>query len=105
MIPLLSKLLVIYFRDERIIYQCVSSLAVLSFTLEGQTYLKNTEGIMVQLQKVLAQYEDNDDIANLTTIALTKLGCTVLSFVCFIIVSFFSRKDEQDAHSVLGRNI
>lgn len=76
-IPLLDKLMMIYLRDERIIYQCVSSLAVLSFTLEGRTYLKNTVDIIDHLQRILAFYEDNDDIANLTTITLTNLGCAV----------------------------
>lgn len=76
-VPLLDKLMMIYLHNDRIIYQCVSCLAVLSFTIEGQTYLKNTDGIMDHLQQILAFYEENDDIANLTTITLTKLGCVV----------------------------
>lgn len=76
--------MMLYKRDERIIYQCVSSLAVLSFTLEGRTYLKNTEGIIDHLQNVLACNEENNNIANLATITLTKLGCAVLKcIVCF----------------------
>lgn len=84
MIQLLDKLMMLYLQDERIIYQCVSSLAVLSFTLEGRTYLKNTEGIIDHLQNVLACNEENNDIVNLATITLTKLGCAVSKFiVCF----------------------
>lgn len=77
-ITLLDKLMMIYLRDDRIIYQCLSSLAVLSYTTEGLTYMKNMNGIMDHLQQILALYEESDDLASLATIILTKLGFAVL---------------------------
>lgn len=74
---LLDKLLVIFQKDKGIAYQCVTSLAVLSYTAEGLTYLKNTADLIEHLQSVLTMRTNLPQTVELATIILKRLGCAI----------------------------
>ena len=77
LVQLIDKLLVIFPKDKRIIYQCVTSLAVLSFTAEGMVYLKNSMLLIDHLQATVATLTNLPQTVELATIVLKKLGCFI----------------------------
>ncbi|OAO13036.1 hypothetical protein AV274_5253 [Blastocystis sp. ATCC 50177/Nand II] len=77
LVQLIDKLLVIFPKDKRIIYQCVTSLAVLSFTAEGMVYLKNSMLLIDHLQATVATLTNLPQTVELATIVLKKLGCVI----------------------------
>ncbi|KAK8802279.1 hypothetical protein WA588_005251, partial [Blastocystis sp. NMH] len=52
-VPLLDKMIVIFLRSPKIMFQCVSSIHMLSLNEEGLTYLKNVDGLIDHLMAVL----------------------------------------------------
>ena len=77
LVQLLDKLLVIFQKDKGIAYQCVTSLAVLSYTAEGLTYLKNTTDLIEHLQSTLTTRTNLPQTVELATIILKRLGCAI----------------------------
>ena len=77
LVQLIDKLLVIFPKDKWIIYQCVSSLDVLSFTDEGMVYLRNAMLLIDHLQSTVATLTNLPKTVELATVVLRKLGCVI----------------------------
>ena len=74
---LLDVLLVVYQKEPSIIHQVTSSLCILSYSNEGNKYLKNTPDLMDHLKMTLSIPTNLKETYDLTTIVLEKLGCVI----------------------------
>lgn len=74
---LLDVLLVVYQKEQSIIFQVVSCLSILSYSTEGITYLTNTQDLIEHLKNTLVTPTNTKETIDLTTIVLQKLGCVI----------------------------
>lgn len=81
----ISRLLVVlldkYRDDERIVFQVVASLSILSYSSEGITFLKNTPHLVDHLKSILNVRTNMKQRNNLVMVILKKLGCVISSIV------------------------
>lgn len=78
---LLDILLVKYRDDERIVFQVVSSLSILSYSSEGITFLKHTPDLVDHLKSILNVRTNIKQRNSLVMVILEKLGCVISSNV------------------------
>lgn len=76
-VQLLNKLIVIFQKNPRIIYQCVSSINLLSLTKEGMKYLENMRDLKDNLNQVIVTPTNKPETINMVVCILKRLGCIV----------------------------
>ena len=74
-IPLMNSLIIFYKKRNQIVLQCVSSMNLLSLTIEGNKYLQNEKGLIDNLQDVLDLYYSSTEISIPLLAILERLGC------------------------------
>ena len=62
-------------------FQCVSSIHMLSLNEEGLTYLKNVDGLIDHLMAVLDTPTNLEATKRMTLLILKRLGCIVASSI------------------------
>lgn len=78
-VPLLDKMIVIFLRSPKIMFQCISSIHMLSLNEEGLTYLKNVDGLIDHLMAVIDTPTNLEATKRMTLLILKRLGCIVAS--------------------------
>ena len=76
-VQLLNMLIVIFQKNPRIIYQCVSSINLLSLTKEGMKYLENMRDLKDNLNQVIVTPTNKPETINMVVCILKRLGCIV----------------------------
>ncbi len=64
-------------------FQCVSSIHMLSLNEEGLTYLKNVDGLIDHLMAVLDTPTNLEATKRMTLLILKRLGCIVASSIVY----------------------
>ena len=76
-VQLLDKLIVIFLKNPRIVYQCVSSINLLSLTKEGMKYLENMRDLKDNLNQIVVTPTNKPETIKMVVSILKRLGCIV----------------------------
>ena len=76
-VQLLDKLIVIFQKNPRIVYQCVSSINLLSLTKEGMKYLENMRDLKDHLNQTVVTPTNKPETIKMAVYILKRLGCIV----------------------------
>jgi len=79
---LLDVILVVYQKDQSIVFQVASSLSLLVHSKEGLTYLNNTNDLISHLKQILTMNMNTQKTNELIMMVLVKLGCVITFYVC-----------------------
>ena len=71
----MNSLVVFYKKRNQIVLQCISSMNLLSLTIEGKKSLQNEKGLIENLKDVLDLYYNSAEISIPLLAILERLGC------------------------------